>query len=529
MLCKILAVFSSAALAVCTALSPICLQNAIDTGAAGKRAAIFLNIALYILSIVGILVFEACRQLSVSKFQTNQIAALKHRLLGYVLRMQPRQYQMEDAQNYITTLNQEIDMLVENYYVQRLELLYSVLVLLSCTAALLYLDPLLAVLIIVGAFLPILASTLQGKRMQRKTNLYTRSLEKLNVMVANLIQGYPTLKASHAEGRYGEVLEAEVDETARVQFGVSATRTGINMLIGVMAYLGEAALVVVSIWLISIGRLTVGALVGALQISQMLSIPTNSIAYEINDMNSVKSIREKLQGYLALKEDARQTELCPEIRTLEFRDVTFRYEDRIILDHLNVTFEAGKKYLIVGENGSGKSTLFQLLTKFQPDYEGQICVNGRDLKEIGDSFYDRVGIVLQAPFFLNDTLLNNITLYQGQSGEQVRQVLLSLGMEGFLRDHPLDLVYQDTRDNLSGGEKQKLALARVLLQGKTFLLLDEATSAVDRESSLQIERGLLERDDVTLISIEHKLLPELLPSYDAVLELKDGALRQIAG
>lgn len=530
MICKILAVLSSAALAVCTALSPICLQNAIDTSSTGDRTAIFVNIALYILSIVGILVFEACRQLSVFKYQTGQTAGLKHRLLRYLLNMPPKQYQAEDAQNYITTLNQEIDLLVENYYVQRLELLYSVLVLLCCTAALLYIDPMLAVLIIVGAFLPILVSTLQGKRIQRRTNLYTKSLEKLNVMAANLIQGYPTLKAGHAEQRYGKVLEEEVDRTARVQFGMSSTKVGINMLIGLMAYLGEVALVVVSIYLIAVGRLTVGALVGALQISQMLAIPTNNIAYEINDMSSVKSIREKLEGY-RMPEAATDRRLapCPEIQTLRFREVSFQYEDRWILKCVNITFEAGKKYLIVGENGSGKSTLFQLLTRFQPDYTGDIYVNSLDLREVDQSFYDRVGIVLQDPFFLNDTLMNNITLYQDYSEEQVRQVLLSLGMERFLKDHPLEQVYQDTKDNLSGGEKQKLALARVLLQGKTFLLLDEATSAVDRESSLQIERALLEREDMTLINIEHKLLPELLPYYDVVLELKQCTLRPWSG
>ena len=81
-------------------------------------------------------------------------------------------------------------------------------------------------------------------------------------MAANLIQGYPTLKAGHAEQRYGKVLEEEVDRTARVQFGMSSTKVGINMLIGLMAYLGEIALVVVSIYLIAVGRLTVGAWLG---------------------------------------------------------------------------------------------------------------------------------------------------------------------------------------------------------------------------------------------------------------------------
>lgn len=527
MITKILVILSSAALAACTALSPVYLQNAVDSSTAQDGAQVAVRLTLYILSIIGILVFEACRQLSVSKYQADTVAAFKHRLLRHILRMPPRQYQMEEGQNYITSLNQEVDMLVENYYVQRLELLYSVLVLIGCTAALLSIDPLLAVLILVGAFLPILVSTLQGKRMQKRTNLYTKSLEKLNVMMANLIQGYPTLKTSRAEGRYGRVLEDEVDVTAHKQFGMDATKAGINMLIGTMAYVGEVALVVVSIYLIARGRLTVGALVGALQISQMLAIPTNSIAYEINDMNSVKSIREKFQTYGKIdREGQKRAEPCPEIRRLEFRDVSFRYEEKPILDHLNVTFEAGKKYLILGENGSGKSTLFQLLTKFQSEYQGQIQVNGRDLNTIDDSFYERIGVILQDTFFLNDTLLNNITLYQSWGEDQVRQVLLSLGMGDFLVSHPLDSLYQDTKDNLSGGEKQKLGLARVLLAQKTFLLLDEATSAVDRESSLQIERQLLERPEVTLINIEHKILPELLPLYDEVYELRDGTLHR---
>lgn len=523
MLTAFLVIFFSAALAVCTALKPVFLNRAIDA-IPGEGA--FSYFLIYVICIVGILVFELMRQLLTGRYQAAQVSLLKRRLIRRFLKMPARQFQSEDGQTYITILNQEIEMLVENFYVQRLEFAYSVLVLVFCTAALVYIHWLLAILILVGTVLPIIVSSLQGKRLRRRTNLYTESLERLNVMIGNLIQGYPTLKTNRAEKSFGKTMEEHVRDTEKAGFAKSGTRSCVNLLIGTLAYAGEIVLVGASILLIARGYLTVGALVGALQISEMLAIPTNSIAYQLGDMNSVRGIREKIESMLSQpEEEESQANSCPEIRSIEFCDVSFRYGDRYVLKNLNYRFEAGKKYLIVGENGSGKSTLFKLLSKFEEDYEGKILINGIDLRAIDGSFFDRVGIVLQSTFMMNDTLFHNLTLYQGGSHEAAEQALNSLGMEAFLKDHPLDEPYQDTKGNLSGGEKQRIALARILMQDKRTILLDEATSAIDPESSYQIEERLLRSEEILLINIEHKIIPELVPLYDAVLELKDAVLQ----
>lgn len=126
----------------------------------------------------------------------------------------------------------------------------------------------------------------------------------------------------------------------------------------------------------------------------------------------------------------------------------------------------------------------------------------------------------------DDTLLHNITLYRPELEEKVEPVMRSMGMEDFLASHDLHSGFQATKNNISGGEKQKLALARVLVQDKRVIFLDEATANMDRDSSLQIESNLLQSPDLTIISIEHKVIPELLPMYDKILELKESHLEE---
>lgn len=515
-----LAIAASAALAVCTAVKPLYLQNTVDAVGAGAGNALLL-FGCYVASILGILVFEALRQLSIGKYLTNKTFALKGLVMAHIARMTPQKFQSENGQNYITVLNNEIDMLVESYYVTRLEFAYSILVLISSVAALLSINEYLALIIIISTVCPILAAMAQGKAVERRTNLYTQALESLNVMIGNLIRGYATVKVNHVELEYLRVLDEHNETAANAEFGKEKTKVRVNMLIGLLAYAGEAVMVAFSIYEISRGRLTVGALIGALQLSEMLAIPTNSISYQLSEMKGVKGIRRKIEALLDEPEDALERDSCPTIETIELRDVSFRYQEKQVFSHVSYRFEAGKKYLILGENGSGKSTLFKLLSGFETDYEGQILVNGTDIRELWPALYDRLGIVLQDAFMFDDTLLRNITLYRTELEDKVEPTLRELGMDAFLASHDLEQSYEVTKGNLSGGEKQKLALARVLAQEKRVIFLDEATSAMDKDSSYAILSRLLHSPELSIISIEHKPIPELLPMYDKILELKE--------
>lgn len=145
-----------------------------------------------------------------------------------------------------------------------------------------------------------------------------------------------------------------------------------------------------SIYEIARGRLSVGALVGALQLSEMLVIPTNSISYQLSEMKSVESIRQKISSLLSVPERSAAAAVAAPIERIELSDVSFRHEEKDILSHVDYRFEAGKKYLILGENGSGKSTLFKLLTGLESEYEGRISVNETDIRGLWPRFMMRL-------------------------------------------------------------------------------------------------------------------------------------------
>lgn len=513
-------ILSSILLAVCTSLKPIYLQNAIDAVEAGADGALTL-FGFYVASILGIMLFETLRQLSTGKYRNSVLFGLKKKVMAHIIHMPPRKFQEEQGQNYVTTLNNEIEMLVDSYYVTRLELAYSILVLITCVIALLYINSSLALIIVISTVCPIIASAVQGKALEKRTNFYTMALEKLNVMIGNLIHGYPTIKVNHIEQEYLATLERDNESAAKAEFAKSKTKIRVNMIIGLLSYAGEAVMVGFSIYEIARGRLSVGALVGALQLSEMLVIPTNSISYQLSEMKSVESIRQKISSLLSAPESsAAAAEIAP-VERIELSDVSFRHEEKDILSHVDYRFEAGKKYLILGENGSGKSTLFKLLTGLESEYEGRISVNGTDIRGLWPALYDEIGVVLQDAFLFDDTFLQNVTLYRPELRGRVEPVMRSLGMDTFLASHDLDQPFQNTKGNLSGGEKQKLALARVLVEQKNVIFLDEATANMDKGSSQQILSQLLQTDGLTVISIEHKVSPEILPLYDTILELKD--------
>ena len=516
-------ILSSILLAVSTSLKPIYLQNAIDAVEAGADGALTL-FGFYVASILGIMLFETVRQLSTGKYRNSVLFGLKKKVMAHIIHMPPRKFQEEQGQNYVTTLNNEIEMLVDSYYVTRLELAYSILVLITCVIALLYINSSLALIIVIATVCPIIASAVQGKALEKRTNFYTMALEKLNVMIGNLIHGYPTIKVNHVEREYLQALERDNESAAKAEFAKSKTKIRVNMIIGLLSYAGEAVMVGFSIYEIARGRLSVGALVGALQLSEMLVIPTNSISYQLSEMKSVESIRRKIDSLLSVPEsNAAPAEVAP-VERIELSDVSFGHEEKVILSHVDYRFEAGKKYLILGENGSGKSTLFKLLTGLESEYEGCISVNGTDIRGLWPALYDEIGVVLQDAFLFDDTFLQNVTLYRPELKGRVEPVMRSLGMDAFLASHDLDQPFQNTKGNLSGGEKQKLALARVLVERKSVIFLDEATANMDKGSSRQILSQLLQTDGLTVISIEHKVSPEILPLYDTILELKDKRL-----
>ncbi|HEU3246754.1 TPA: ATP-binding cassette domain-containing protein [Streptococcus pneumoniae] len=204
----------------------------------------------------------------------------------------------------------------------------------------------------------------------------------------------------------------------------------------------------------------------------------------------------------------------------EAKNICYKYGDKEILKNLNFCFQRNEKYLILGESGSGKSTLLKLLNGFLRDYSGELRFCGDDIKKT--SYLNMVSNVLyvdQKAYLFEGTIRDNILLEENYTDEEILQSLEQVGLS--VKDFPnniLDYYVGDDGRLLSGGQKQKITLARGLIRNKKIVLIDEGTSAIDRRTSLAIERKILDREDLTVIIVTHAPHPELKQYFTKIYQ-----------
>lgn len=217
---------------------------------------------------------------------------------------------------------------------------------------------------------------------------------------------------------------------------------------------------------------------------------------------------------------------------VEFRDVTFSYNNKGAPALKNVSFKipANKTVALVGRSGSGKSTIANLLTRFYDIQEGEILLDGHDLREYTlSSLRNQVGLVSQNVHLFNDTIANNIAYARNEvyTREQIEEAARMAYAMDFIEkmDNGLDTVIGENGVLLSGGQRQRIAIARALLRDSPVLILDEATSALDTESERAIQSALdeLQKNRTSLV-IAHRL--STIEKADEIIVVEDGYIAE---
>jgi len=247
---------------------------------------------------------------------------------------------------------------------------------------------------------------------------------------------------------------------------------------------------------------------GILNIGYMLSgiIPSTKRFYEFMDLE---------------EEEERGNALThPVFGTMELRNVSFSYvSDKPILKNMYIRFEKGSKAALIGKNGTGKSTIIGLITRmYEPD-QGKILLNGDDVLSFALSEYrEMISVVSQQVYLFDNTIRNNICLYKKKSEEEIMQAVIDSGLKDFIDEVSLDYSVGQNGSLLSGGQKQKIAMARALLHDKSIIIFDEATSNTDVYSEMQINNLLHSRlKEKTVIVVTHK--QEVLKEVDQIILL----------
>jgi len=328
---------------------------------------------------------------------------------------------------------------------------------------------------------------------------------------------YETVKYFNNEGfeanRYDESLEKLRRARLKSQTTLSMLNTGQQLIIavGLVGMLWRATQGVVE------GRMTLGDLVMINAFMIQLYIPLNflgvlyrEIKQSLTDLDKMFVLMEK-EREVADQPGAPALQLGPGEATVRFEHVTFAYEPaRVILHDVSFEIPAGRTVAVVGPSGSGKSTLARLLYRFYDVQQGRVCIAGQDLREVTQGSVRRaIGIVPQDTVLFNDTIEYNIAYGRPGAGRaDVEEAARAARIHAFIEGTPrgYQTMVGERGLKLSGGEKQRVAIARTLLKDPPILIFDEATSALDsaNERAIQAELKSAAQNKTTLL-IAHRL------------------------
>ena len=212
---------------------------------------------------------------------------------------------------------------------------------------------------------------------------------------------------------------------------------------------------------------------------------------------------------------------------IEFRDVSFRYGERWVLRHINLTIEKGKTVAIVGQSGGGKSTLVDLIPRYYDVQEGELLIDGVNVKDMGiHDLRQLIGNVNQEAILFNDSFRNNIAFgVDDATQEQIEAAAKIANAHDFIMEseHGYDTNIGDRGSRLSGGQRQRVSIARAILKNPPILILDEATSALDTESERLVQQALEHLMKTrTTVAIAHRL--STIKSADEICVMHEGRI-----
>ena len=468
--------------------------------------------------------------LTLYKYTEKTMVVFKEDIFKGILRKNYKSFKSNNTADYISNLTNDINLVENNYIITNIARIGDCIILAVSIVILLFINVWLTLLTLVISLFILASPLFFQKQIAKRQDEVSGQFSTFTDKVKDIFMGYEVIKTFRAE-RYKEkefvddnlTLESKKFESNKLISYATATSSILSMFIQVIIVAFAAVLVIK-------GHITAGSLVAVLQLSGQIIAPFVNIVDKSNKINSMSEINEKLLSLANTESKEGKKTIRMFDKSLKLSDLCYAYEEgKPILSHLSYEFEKGKKYAIVGKSGCGKSTLLQLIMGYDDAYEGTITIDDQDLKYISnESKYSVLTIMHQNVYMFNKGLMDNITFGKKYDKELIEKKLAESGVSEFL-ERISDETMADIGENgnkLSGGQRQRIAIARALLNGSQILLLDEAMSSLDSKNAKEIEELILNQDEMTVISVTHKLASDELKKYDEILVLDNGCVAE---
>lgn len=482
-------------------------------------ASIFLIILLF--------VTECVDGYVMSSYIKNTVNYLRCDIFTKILNKDMKDFSLDNSGKYISILYNDIK-IIEDSLLNNIFLVISSFI--SFIISLLFLfsiSPSIVIFIVIFGILGFVIPNALSKKLIVEKNNYSHNLEEITSVTKDLFSGFEVIKGFNIGSKINTIFKNSsntVESTKKKCSILESIIKGFSLSFSVTVYLG---VLILGGYLMYKGEISVGTAIIIIQLSTHIVGPVKTSISLINQIKSVSLIADKIDEILYDScEDIEEISLPKFENSIEVKNLDFSYtNDRKALNNINLTFEKNKKYAIVGESGCGKSTLIKLLMRYYKDYNGDILIDNKDIHKIfSNDLYKNMSMIQQNVFMFDDSIKENIKLFANYSDEKVLSICNRSGLSNLISRLPdgINSLVGENGNKLSGGEKQRIAIARSLINNTKILILDESTSALDNETAYNLESSLLSINDLTLIVVTHKLIKNILLNYDEIIVMKDG-------
>ena len=390
--------------------------------------------------------------------------------------------------------------------------------------------------VIVLVVLPVAAFLIGsvGKNLRKISSRSQKQMGLLMSMVEETLSGLRIIKAFNAQKQSEKSFQKENQVFTRTMNSITRHRDlasplseflGSLVVVGLMAFGGNLVLQ-------GQGGLSAGAFISYIAVFSQLLIPAKSVStayYHLNKgLASIDRINQVLQSKNPMKEESEPVEITSFQDKIELKNVSFSYENALVINDISLTIKKGETVAFVGQSGSGKSTIVDLMARFYDVVDGEILVDGKDIRKLStQGLRNLMGIVPQDPILFNDTIISNIAFgsvpdhAQAESAAKVAHAWEFISqMEEGLESH-----LGDRGSTLSGGQRQRICLARAIYRNPPILILDEATSSLDSESENYVQSSIQDlMKNRTIIIIAHRL--STIQNADQIYVIKEGKIAE---
>lgn len=526
-----LAVFAALAAGSLNLILSWIIQQLMDTAAGESGALSFRTLLLisagFVLLCAGLSLLNYASQ---PRFLERAMRQYKDFAFKKLIGKSISSFRDESAAGYLSALTNDAASIETNYLAQMLAMITKAVTFIGALLLMCRYSLLMTAIAAGLTVLPLIASLLTGNRLQAVESRVSERNGEFTAALSDCLAGFTIVKNFKAEREIFRLFAQSNKALEHEKFTGRRIKTLVGMIGAVTGIFAQLGVFIAGVYLsMKGGSMTPGAVVLFVNLMNFIISPIAELPGLLACRKAALGLVDKLAAALERSSSREGSETLNRLEHgIRLENVSFAYEPgKTVLHGINAEFEAGRAYALVGGSGSGKSTLLNLLMAAETNYSGHILADGIELSDIStESLYGTMAAIQQNVFVFNASIKDNVSMFRDFPKAELDEAIARAHLGALIRERGEDCLCGENGIGLSGGEKQRISIARSLLKKSSVLLADEVTAALDAQTAHRVSSDILDLQGITRIVVTHTLEESLLRRYDKIFVLRGGRIEE---